>query len=241
MNEEEQFLSLLESIGLTKTEALIYLTLVRKGSLSGYRLSKEAGLYKANTYMALESLVKKNLVFKKEINNKLFFESTPPEDILKSLELQKEKVQAVIPFIRRHFREEMEEVSVFTGLDAFFQMFYSLLDQNQAIYVFDIPSYVPDIVKNHINQFHKIRIKKKIPMYHIYDYDAKDRISLLKKMKYTFAKQGAKDRLSLTSTFVCGNTTLILNWKKEIKTVRIIDKDVAETYRHQFDILWKIK
>ena len=78
-------------------------------------------------------------------------------------------------------------------------------------------------------------------MYHIYDYEAKDRIKLLRKMKYTYAKQGLKNRLSITSTLVCKDTTLIINWKKGLKTVKIIDKDIAEAFNNQFDILWNYK
>ena len=78
-------------------------------------------------------------------------------------------------------------------------------------------------------------------MYHIYDYNAKERISFLKKIKYTYAKTGMKNRLSVTSTLICGNTTLLINWKKGMKIVKIVDQDIADTYKKQFDILWNYK
>ncbi|MDO8622718.1 MAG: helix-turn-helix domain-containing protein [archaeon] len=231
----------LEEAGLTKTETKVYLTLIKKGPSTAYRISLESGLYKANTYMAIEGLVKKNFVKKEEINNKHIFKAVDPEEFVNNLERKKEKIQAIIPFIQRNFHEELEEVSVFTGVEAFFNILYSLLNKKSSIKVFDIPSYVPEIVTFQINQFHKERIKKKVAMYHIYDYDAKDRIKFLRKIKYTYAKQGQKNRLSVTSTLVCGDTTLIINWKKGLKTVKIIDKDIAETFNNQFDILWNYK
>jgi len=231
----------LEEAGLTKTETKVYLALIKKGPSTAYRISLESGLYKANTYMAIEGLVKKNLVKKEYINNKHIFLAVPPEEFLNNLERQKEKIQAVIPFIQRSFNEELEEVSVFTGIDAFFSILYSLLNKKAPIKVFDIPSYVPEIVQFKIGQFHKERIKKKVAMYHIYDYNAKDRINLLKKIKYTYAKQGLRDRMSVTSTLVCKDTTLIINWKKGLKVVKIVDKDIAEAFNNQFDILWNYK
>lgn len=241
MADVKEIMVMLESLGLTKTEATLYIVLLKKGTSTGYRIAKEAGIYKANTYLSLENLARKNLVLKKEINGKLYFDAVAPESLLKNLDIQKEKLQALIPSLQLHFKEEMEDVSVFTGINAFFQVLYQLLDQNDSIYAYDIPSYVPEIVKNHIMSFHRDRIKKKVKMYHIYDYDARDRIALLSKMRYTYAKQGFKDRLSLTSTIVCGNATFIVNWKKSMKTVRITDKDVAETARNQFSVLWNAK
>lgn len=240
MMYSEKVEKILEETGLTKTETKIYLTLVKKGPLTAYRISKEAELYRANTYMAIEGLEKKNLVKKEAINNKNIYIAVPPEEFLNNLERQKEKIQEIIPFIERSFHEELEEVTVFTGEDAFFNILYSLLNKKAPIKVFDIPSFVPEIIQFKISHFHRERIKKRIAMYHIYDYDAKDRIRLLKKMKYTHAKQGSENRQSVTSTLICGDTTLIINWKKGIKIVKIVDKDISEAYDHQFDLLWKL-
>ncbi len=229
----------LEEFGLTKTEATIYLTLLRQGSSTAYRISKESGLYKANTYQAIESLIQKNLVIKVVINGKQKLTAVPPEEFISILDQKKERMQSIIPLMARSFQEDLEEISVFQGVNAFMNLMYEILKQNTPIYVFDIPAYVPKIVQAHITDFHKERIKKRVAMYHIYDYDARERIAFLKKLKYTYAKQGPYHRNSTVSTMVCGNTTLIINWQKHVKTVRILDADIAEAYRNQFKELWK--
>lgn len=238
---DEEIIEILEEAGLTRTETRVYLALLKYGKATAYRISKEEKIYKANTYLAIESLVKKNLVIFMEENNRHFYKAVNPEEILSNLEREKEKIQKILPYIARNFNEEAEEVSVFNGINSFFNILYSLLDKKQPIYTFDIPNYVPELVKFHIDKFHKERIRKKIAMYHIYDYDAGDRIKYLTKMKYTYAKQGLKNRLSVTSTLICGDVTLIINWKKGVKIVKIVDKDIAEAYKHQFDILWNYK
>jgi len=173
-------------------------------------------------------------------NAKQYVLAVEPDELLSLLEKKKEKLQQIIPSIERNFGEEYTDVSVFAGIDAFFSIFYKLLEHKQAIYAYDIPSNVPDLVKTHINTFHRERIKAAIPMYHIYDETAKDRIKYLKKIKYTFAKEGQHKRLSVLTTIVCGNTTLIINWNDNMRTVRIIDSGMADSARKQFDILWKI-
>ncbi len=234
----ETILHALEESGLTKTESVVYLELLRRGSSTAYRISKEAKLYKANTYDAIDSLVKKQFVVKQVINQKTSFSALPPEQILKSIELKKEKLQIIIPQIERSFTDSCEGVSVFEGITAFMNLLYLFLPKSSPIYAFDIPKTVPEIIRFHINQFHKERIKKRVPMYHIYDYDAKERINYLKKIPFTYAKQGEKNRNSVVSTLVCGNTTLIVNWGKNIKTVKIVDLDVAQAYESQFKSLW---
>jgi len=57
-------------------------------------------------------------------------------------------------------------------------------------------------------------------------------------MKYTYAKQGGEHRHSLVSTLVCGDVTLIINWNKNLKVVKIFDKDVSQAYETQFKFLW---
>jgi len=238
--EENDLHSILEGVGLTKTEVSVYLALVKSGQATAYKISKEAHLYRANTYMAIESLITKGFVLKNEINGRHILKALSPEEFIKAIDRQKERLQAAIPLIPRGFSEEVENVSVFTGVNSFLSLLYSLLDKKQHIYVFDVPSYVPEILGMHINQFHKERIKRKTDMYHIYDYNS-ERIAYLNKLKHTYAKQGMQNRISTTSTLVCGDTTLIINWKKGLKVVKIVDRDISNAYKKQFDLLWSFK
>ncbi len=49
----------LERFGFTPTESRIYEVLLRRGSSTGYAVSKAAGLARANTYQALDGLVRR--------------------------------------------------------------------------------------------------------------------------------------------------------------------------------------
>jgi predicted transcriptional regulator len=238
--EQEELYRILEQVGLTRTEVLVYLALVKSGQSTAYKLSKEAHLYRANTYMAIDSLISKGFALKNEINGRQILRAVSPEEFIKTIERRKEKLQVAIPLIPRGFSEEVDNVSVLTGINSFFSILYSLLDQKQPIYVFDIPDYVPELLQPHINQFHKERIKRKIDMYHIYDYKS-SRVAYLNSLKHTYAKQGMHGRISTTSTLLCGDNTHIINWRKGLKVVKIIDQDISQAYKKQFDLLWTYK
>ena len=235
-----EILDALEEAGLSRTESIIYLSILKKGQSTAYKIAKESGLYKANTYQAIEGLIKKNLATQIIIDNKNIIKVLPPEELISKLDRQKEKMQSILPMIERGLDEEPEGISLHVGVPAFMNILYSLLKLGKEIYVYDIPSYVPEMVKNYIMQFHKERIKHKVSMYHIYDYDTEERIKFLNKMKYTYAKRGKINRQSRVSTMTCGDVSLIINWKDKAKTIQIKDKDVAEAYKGQFDILWKL-
>lgn len=71
----------LKEIGLTEKEASIYLTLIKKGSLSGYKLSKETGIPSSNIYAMLESLKTKGFVMYTHTNNASKFSAVPMKEV----------------------------------------------------------------------------------------------------------------------------------------------------------------
>jgi len=68
----ENEILLLNKIGLTDTEAKVYLALLQNGNLSGYEASKMAGVSRSKIYVILECLINKGFVLytQSENNNK---------------------------------------------------------------------------------------------------------------------------------------------------------------------------
>lgn len=60
---ENTFAENLKAFGLTGQEALIYETLLKNGSMTGYEVSKETGISRSNAYGSLAGLVEKGAAF----------------------------------------------------------------------------------------------------------------------------------------------------------------------------------
>lgn len=60
---EEENLSRLGLFGLTRQEAIIYITLLSNRFMTGYEISKQTGISKSNTYGSLTSLVNKGAAY----------------------------------------------------------------------------------------------------------------------------------------------------------------------------------
>ena len=76
-------------------------------------------------------------------------------------------------------------------------------------------------------------------MFHIYNFEAIDRMQELKRMAYTPVRYLPSLFDSHVSTNICSDEVVFVIWKQPIKVIQIKDKDMADAYRNYFDILWK--
>lgn len=77
----EDTIFLLRKIGLTDAEAKVYLTLLKKGSASGYEASKYSAVPRSKIYNILESLVIKGFILYSEGDTSNRYAAVPIEEI----------------------------------------------------------------------------------------------------------------------------------------------------------------
>lgn len=80
----------LRKIGFTKQEALLYVTLCKKGELTGYEIAKETGISRSNAYSALASLVEKGGAYVVQHKSKKYI-ATPKDELLTNIRQQLDK------------------------------------------------------------------------------------------------------------------------------------------------------
>lgn len=59
----DEILSLLEKLNFSKTEAAVYVNLLKNSSLNGYQIAKNLNMSRSSVYSALDNLYKKGVVF----------------------------------------------------------------------------------------------------------------------------------------------------------------------------------
>ena len=116
----------LQEVGLSKNEAIAYLKLSEMGLSSAYKLAKEAGLFKANSYDALRKLVEKGLVSEKKIDKKTLYEAMDPSSLLDFIDSKREKVRNLLSIIRLKQKTTNEETSfnVSKGVNSVINLLY---------------------------------------------------------------------------------------------------------------------
>ena len=236
MNEET-----LSELGLSINEAKIYTCLLELGLTTITKIAEKSKLHRSNIYDSIKKLIGKGLVSYILKDKVTFYEAANPNVLMRIIKEKENKLKAIIPelLLSRELAASKNEAQVLEGVPAFMQVLNDFLEYNEPIYVYGIPKIAPEMLKIKIMQFHKERIKHKIPMCHIYNYDAMDRIKFLNDMEFTKAKYVSESFDSQVSTNICGDEVVLALWTKPVMIIRIKNKLIADSYKKYFSILWK--
>ncbi len=235
MNED-----VLVEIGLNKTEAKIYLTLLKLGTSTVTEIANNAKLHRANVYDSLKKLIDKGLAAYIQQEKTTHYEAADPQALFLIIKEKENKLKTLMPQLMLHKKmvENKGEAKVFEGIQSLFNIMYKYLELKDDIRVYGIPESVPEIVRTKIPHFHKERMKQKVKMLHIYNHQAKERIEILNKMKYTYAKFLPESFDSQVSTFICGEEIMIVLWSPTVIITRIKNQQLADSYKKYFSLLW---
>jgi sugar-specific transcriptional regulator TrmB len=164
---------LLEKIGLTKSEAKVYLALLELGSTTKGPIVSASGVSSSKIYELLDKLADKGLVSSVVTAGVKHFEAAPPSRILdylqqkeKEIKLMESRVEKVLPELelRRALSGPGSETQVFKGMKGAETSFEDILKElkpGEEYYVLGISKITPSFEK-FVVDFHKKRAKKKI-------------------------------------------------------------------------------
>jgi HTH-type transcriptional regulator, sugar sensing transcriptional regulator len=119
--------SLLENLGLTETEAALYLAALGTPTTGVAELAKHTGIKRPTVYHALGTLAEKGLVAKRGTGSRQTFAACPPEQLHRLIAEEEEKLrknetllkQQLPALIERHRAAASEEISTvqYEGID----------------------------------------------------------------------------------------------------------------------------
>ncbi len=236
---------LLGDLGLSKNDAKVYLTLLKEGPSIITKIAKKSNIHRANVYEALARLKAKGLVSEKAVELKKVFNAADPSTLLTLIQEKELRIKAALPNFMMDFNcsSKNNTVEVYENVAALRNIFTSFLDIKKDIYVFGIPKNAVKHVGEHFqNAFHNKRAVQKQWMYHIYNYDAMERIKFLNTLPYTKARSMGNEFNSPVYTIICGNQVIFVSVRPEDAAhtiIQIRNKEMAEVYTKYFNILWE--
>ena len=235
--------NLLVEIGFSKNEEKVYLTLLRLGSSTAGIIASKCDVHRTNVYDALDRLVEKSLVTYVYKGNKKFFEAVDPARIR---DILKEKVtlfEDALPQLLLDYRlsKTKEKAHIYEGLSGIKAIANDILKEGKPAYTFGVPKDTPERMKTILPSFHKRRIANKIPMKHLYDANAQERISYLNSLPYTEARYLSQDiEESPATTTIYGNKVAFFIWSTPPLSILVESERMADRYQKFFVILWDI-
>jgi sugar-specific transcriptional regulator TrmB len=241
---EEKILKMLKSIGFSRNEIIVYLDLITLNNSSARDISNRTKIHRANTYEALKNLME--LGFISEIvkeDNKRFFQAEHPRKLKDFIKQKEQEIDEILPIMGSIIKEEnIEQNSVVLskGLFAARNTISSLLEKKTPIDVYGMPSNILETLgEGFLNDFHKQRVKKRIPLRLIFNQNFQEYISRLNKFQYTEARFSDLLYAVFSLMFICEDTVLLTLVSKNISTIEIKNKEIADSYRGHFGVLWE--
>lgn len=234
----------LEDLGLTRNEAIVYISLLDLGKAHIGQIADKTKMHRRTIYDCLERLEDRGLIsFIIEGKTRVFLPVNPQKlrEIIKEKEFKienilpklfeiakksKVKTQVVVHKGKEGLKNIMEDV-----LKNKPSVLYSLTSAGKGSKT--LPFYVP--------QFHKKRVKTNIKLEIIFgkNKQAIERANELKKIKLTEVKFIDTEYVIPISLWIYNNKIVLLIWPSEIG-ILIENKETAETFKNYFNILWKV-
>jgi len=228
----------LKKIGLNLNEAKIYLVLLELGSALAGKISKESQINRTTIYDSLERLIEKGLVTYTISANRKVFKPVAPERLLDQIKEKEESIKEILPELNQLFKQakEREESNIYKGRKGIKSILNDILGYREYI-AFGSSGKFLEIMKYDFVLFQKEKKRKKINARVILSKSSKNTEQV--KLAFTKFRFIPDEFTAPTTTFVYNNKTAIIVWSEIPIATLIISKEVSESYRKYFELLWK--
>lgn len=230
----------IETLGLSNTEAKVYLALLGLKDATANQLSEESGIHRRTVYDALETLVEKGLVTFSIGINKKTYNAEKPDKFLEILEDKKKAFLQALPELLAKIKnaKEEQEAVIYRGKNGIKNIMEDLIKERKTVYLFGsgglFKEFFGDLYSE--NWFSKA-IKKKIKIKAIYGKDAKKTIKKYPNQESRFILE----KTSLpSSTIIYGEKVAIIIYSEIPLGILIKSKKAAESYLSYFNSLWEL-
>jgi sugar-specific transcriptional regulator TrmB len=237
--------SILEDLGLKPAEIKIYVTLLELGASTAGRVLEKSRLPNSVTHRALNTLIEKGLVSFVMEGKRKVYQATSPENLFQFIEEKKVRFEQLLPELkkRQRFAEKKEKATVYKGIRGVKEIYNIMITTKAKEYnTFGGGKRVTyDVMgENWWTALHTRRIANKLPARQVFDETIRKFGEELNKRPLSQVRFMPQQFEQLTETVIVGDKVAIIVFTESPYGFLIEDKTVAESYRKQFETLWKL-
>ena len=227
----------LKEIGLSDSEAKIYITLLKIGEATVAQISQHSGLHRTNIYDSLEKLKEKGLVSYLNKKNKQFFRATNPENLISYLKEKEESVAKYIPELKELQSKISEKVSVevFKGEQGMKAVLRDILAKKEEVVGYSVTGQLRKFLPEFSGYYFREQTKFKIKHMFIYTSGIVSPPSKYYEIKYL-----SREFSGTTINLCYSDVILNLIWEPEMTAIKIKSKELSDNFKKHFELLWKI-
>lgn len=236
-------------LGISRREAGAYDVLLHTEDSLASDISEKTKESRTNTYDTLKSLIKKGLVGYVIRNNKKYFMATNPKKLLDWIEMKREDLDSekklaekMIPELLnlRLPKEKKIKVEVFEGKEGFRTALNKTIESakagNKEILMLNALANILAKI-DPIYQAKYYMMKKQEKIHTRYIFNGKVNFPKSPNSDYRFLPFPANN---LAATSIHGDSIIFWLITEPLIAIIVESKELAESYRNNFESLWKI-
>lgn len=239
----------LEKFGLSKNEARLYYSMVVSKNRTVSNLSRETTIHRRNIYDVLERLIEKGLVFEIMESPENKYEPVNPNKLLEILKERETELAPVISSLATLHEQEPQKNAAFIykGIEGYKNYLRDLIRVGEPVYFLGAKAlwYTPGIDVAFLKNFQREMEKKKIGYKTLFDPRVPAILpSAIENIggAYKVLPKGSETVgvLDVFGDHIVSFTSVgVGNFGEDGTIFVIVNRDLADSYRTWFDVLWK--
>ncbi len=235
---------ILEHLGYSRSESLVYITLLTSGPQSAGKIANNSKLSRVAVYDALRKLTRNALVnqtFNKSIS--VFIAAHPKriKFLLQEKQEQTKKDENLLEKMFTLFNKTPQDTKTkvyygFSGLKTYYEEF--LEHAQDEWLVLGVPKRA-ELLGGFLKDLSERRANKKVKLRIIFNKNAKELIQVRKKQPLSQIRILPDNDITPASIDVLSDRIGIAIYGIEPIVFSLLNKDVAQSFRNYFNIIWK--
>jgi len=233
----------LEQWGLSTKEIKVYLAGLELGAVAVQDIAKKTGIERTNVYSILERLIHQGLFTETEKAGKKYFIAESPEKLILKLKERQKDIETVLPELKSIYNlmPNKPKVRFYEGEEGIRALYDDTLESDGAILAFTawdklvaaMPRFWDDYVKRRVER--GIHIRAVGPKSKEAEYYRNRGKQDLRDLRYT--PEGFNFS---TEVNIYNNKVAVMTFGKERIGILIESKEIANTWKVAFEIIWRI-
>jgi sugar-specific transcriptional regulator TrmB len=242
------YTEIFEEIGLSPNEAKIYETLLSAGEIGVAEISLKANVHRRNVYDALNRLVEKGLVFRIFQKGEHQFRAVTPDKLSEVLEGKHKKLLNIMPNLRKLYKGKplSEAAFIYKGKEGYKNYLRDMTRVAEDTYFLGAKAlwFTPWVEKQYLADYQSAMKRKGKKYFTLYDHRVKEKLSEALKNVGGEYKILPKKYLAPGITDVFGDYVVTFtsvevgNVGEDVTIFVMVNKELAETYRTWFKVIW---
>lgn len=232
-------------LGFSKNSAKVYLALLESGDCAISKILEKTELHPQIVYNSLDELRKQGYASYTIKNNRRYFKANSPQHLVEEIKEKLNKAEEILPNLLKKAKGINEQnVFVFSGEREFRKVRLNIIrsiPKGEIYYVLGSGGkHFYQVMEGSYWESERIRIRRGVYKKIIAYEDVANYLESLRKDKSKMEERRTLPGIyeNPTTTIFGGNKLALLIWSKPTLSILIENKELVESYKAYFEILW---